>query len=43
MAIDRAQRLFLLLMSFGPFPVALSYGVMPEQSLPLFYGLGEPD
>src|SRR6056297_4135227 len=43
MAIDRAQRLFLLLMSFGLFPVALSYGVMPEHGLPILYGISDPD
>ena len=43
MAIDRAQRLFLLLMSFGLFPVALSYGVMQEHGLPLLYGISDPD
>lgn len=43
MAIDRAQRLFLLLMSFGLFPVALSYGVMPEHGLPILYGISDPN
>lgn len=43
MAIDRAQRLFLLLMSFGLFPVALSYGAMPEVSLPSLYSISDPD
>ena len=43
MAIDRAQRLFLLLMGFGLFPVALSYGAMPEVSLPSLYGINDPD
>lgn len=43
MTIDRAQRLFLLAMGLGLVPVALSYGVMPGQSLPRIYGLGDPD
>jgi len=43
MSIDRAQQLFLLAMSIGLFPVALSYGAMPEVSLPLLYGINEPD
>lgn len=43
MSIDRAQRLFLLVMSFGLLPVALSYGAMPEHSLPLIYGISDPD
>lgn len=43
MSIDRAQQLFLLAMSIGLFPVALSYGAMPGVSLPLLYGINEPD
>ena len=43
MSIDRVQQLFLLAMSIGLFPVALSYGAMPETSLPLLYGINEPD
>lgn len=43
MSIDRVQQLFLLAMSIGLFPVALSYGAMPEASLPLLYGINEPD
>lgn len=43
MSIDRAQQLFILAMSIGLFPVALSYGAMPEVSLPLLYGINEPD
>jgi len=43
MAIDRARRLFLLAMSVGLFPVALSYGILPERSLPLLYGISDPD
>jgi len=43
MSIDRAQRLFLLAMGLGLVPVALSYGAMPGQSLPLLYGISEPD
>ncbi|MCR9196538.1 MAG: DUF4345 domain-containing protein [Hyphomonas sp.] len=43
MSIDRAQQLFLLAMSIGLFPVALSYGAMPEVSLPLLYGISDPD
>ena len=43
MSIDKAQRLFLFAMSFGLFPVALSYGLLPERSLPLLYGITDPD
>jgi len=43
MSIDRAQRLFLLAMGLGLVPVALSYGAMPEQSLPFLYGISDPD
>ncbi|SFQ65417.1 protein of unknown function [Roseivivax halotolerans] len=43
MFIDRAQKLFLLAMSIGLFPVALSYGALPEKSLPFLYGIGETD
>ncbi|MEL7452916.1 MAG: DUF4345 domain-containing protein [Pseudomonadota bacterium] len=43
MSIDRAQQLLLLAMSIGLFPVALSYGAMPEASLPPLYGINEPD
>lgn len=43
MATDRAQRLFLVLMSFGLLPVALSYGVLPEQGLLSLYGISDPD
>lgn len=43
MSIDRAQRLFLLAMGLGLVPVALSYGVMPERSLPFLYGISDPD
>lgn len=43
MSIDRVQQLFLFAMSIGLFPVALSYGAMPEASLPLLYGINEPD
>lgn len=43
MWIDRAQGLFLLVMSLGLLPVALSYGAMPEHSLPLVYGVSDPD
>jgi len=43
MSIDRAQRLFLLAMGLGLVPVALSYGAMPEQSLPFLYGMSDPD
>ena len=43
MSIDQAQRLFLLAMGLGLVPVALSYGAMPERSLPLLYGIGDPD
>ncbi|MEL7461867.1 MAG: DUF4345 domain-containing protein [Pseudomonadota bacterium] len=43
MSIDRARRLFLLVMGLGLVPVALSYGVVPETSLPLLYGISDPD
>jgi len=43
MSIDQAQRFFLLAMCLGLFPVALSYGVVPERSLPLLYGISDPD
>jgi len=40
---DRARQLFLLVMSIGLFPVALSYGATPEVILPRLYGINEPD
>lgn len=43
MAIDRAQRIFLLFMSVSLFPIALSYGLMPRQSLPVLCGITDPD
>lgn len=43
MGTAQAQKLFLLVMALGIFPVALSYGVMPEYSLPLLYGITDPD
>lgn len=43
MSIHQAQRLFLLAMGLGLVPVALSYGLMPETSLPLLYGIEDPD
>ena len=43
MTIDQAQRFFLLAMGLGLVPVALSYGVIPERSLPFLYGIGDPD
>lgn len=43
MSVDRAQRLFLLAMGVGLLPVALSYGAIPEKSLPLLYGISAPD
>lgn len=43
MSVDRAQRLFLLAMSLGLLPFALSYGALPEASLPWLYGIEEPD
>ncbi|MEL6915131.1 MAG: DUF4345 domain-containing protein [Pseudomonadota bacterium] len=43
MSIDRAQRLFLLAMGVGLVPVALSYGAVPERSLPFLFGIAEPD
>jgi hypothetical protein len=43
MSVDHARRLFLLVFGVGLVPVALSYGAVPEQSLPLLYGLADPD
>ena len=43
MSTDQARRFFLLAMCLGLVPVALSYGVMPEQSLPFIYGISDPD
>jgi hypothetical protein len=43
MSIDQAQRLFLMAMAIGLVPVALSYGAVPGQSLPLLYGISDPD
>ena len=43
MSLERTQKLFLLAMSLGLFPVALSYGWSPNDSLPLLYGISEPD
>lgn len=43
MSIEQTQRLFLLAMSLGLVPVALSYGVIPEHSLPILYGISDPD
>lgn len=43
MSVDRAQRLLLLVFGVGLVPVALSYGVVPKDSLTRIYGLGEPD
>jgi len=43
MSIDQAQRFFLLAMGLGLVPVALSYGMIPERSLPFFYGISDPD
>ncbi|MEO1618218.1 MAG: DUF4345 domain-containing protein [Planctomycetota bacterium] len=43
MSIDHARRLFLLVMGLGLVPVALSYGVVPETSLPLLYGISDPE
>ncbi len=43
MSIEQAQRLFLLAMGLGLVPVALAYGAMPEVSLPLLYGINDPD
>ena len=43
MSLERTQKLFLLAMSLGLFPVALSYGWSPKDSLPLLYGISEPD
>ncbi|MDD7909997.1 DUF4345 domain-containing protein [Pseudovibrio exalbescens] len=41
--MDKAQRLFLLAMGIGLVPVALSYGALPDKSLPWLYGLSDPD
>ena len=43
MSIDQARRFFLLVMGLGLVPVALSYGVIPGQSLPFLYGISDPD
>jgi len=43
MSIEQTQRLFLLAMGLGLVPVALSYGVIPEQSLPFLYSISDPD
>lgn len=43
MSLDQARRLFLLVFGIGLLPVALSYGLVPGQSLPLIYGLDAPD
>jgi len=43
MSIDRAQRLFLLILALSLLPVALAYGAIPQVSLPWLYGLPEPD
>lgn len=43
MSIDQAQRLFLMAMGIGLVPIALSYGAVPEKSLPLLYGIADPD
>ena len=43
MSIEQTQRLFLLAMGLGLVPVALTYGVIPKQSLPFLYGISDPD
>ena len=43
MSIDQAQRIFLMAMGIGLVPIALSYGAVPEQSLPWLYGISDPD
>jgi len=43
MTVDHRRRLFLFVMVVGLVPVALSYGVVPERSLPPLYGFGDPD
>lgn len=43
MSIDRAQQSFLMVMAIGLLPVALSYGAVPETSLPLLYGISDPE
>lgn len=43
MSINQMRGLFLLVMGLGLVPVALSYGVVPEISLPLLYGFSDPD
>jgi hypothetical protein len=43
MSVDNARRLFLLVFGIGLVPVALTYGAVPEHTLPLLYGLADPD
>ena len=43
MTIEQTQRLFLIAMGLGLVPVALSYGMIPERSLPFLYGISDPD
>lgn len=43
MSIHQARKYFLLAMGLGLVPIALSYGLMPETSLPLLYGISDPD
>ena len=43
MSIEQTQRLFLIAMGLGLVPVALSYGMIPERSLPFLYGISDPD
>lgn len=43
MQVLRLQRLLLLAMAVGLVPVALSYGMRPEQSLPWLYGIDAAD
>ena len=39
MAVEKWQRLLLLAMSIGLAPIALSYGSVPEKSLPWLFGI----
>ncbi len=43
MTVDHMQRVFLLVMSVGLVPVALSYGVAPEYSLERLFGIQAED
>lgn len=43
MTIDRIQRYFLLLIGAGLPPVALIYGVAPEQTMPMLFNVEAAD